>query len=552
MNCRLRQISSMEKVRSMDNQDYTEINRKTVMQGERASYQIVIDYDTKTRLTVEAESPFGDSLKLFKIKEVVMDTPVTMDVEGDDYITTEPGLMPEVLIPMEENNFSMICYRYNQSIYVRIDVPEDFPEGLYSVNLHFSHYPIIDNAPTLTPLCTKTMEIEVTAHKVPKQKMIYTRWFYADCIADAHNVEIYSKAHWGLIEKYMTAARDSGINMILVPIHTPPLDTAIGTQRPCVQLVDIEKKGDSYIFDFSKFHRFVSLAKKCGIEYFEMAHMFTQWGAKCAPNIMVTENGKKDYMFGWHIPSDSEMYISFLEQYVCAISKELATAGISDKTYFHISDEPSDQNIQMYEIAKNIIKPLVGESKIFDALSHFEFYEKGLVECPVTAVNTIDDFLGANIENQWVYYCCVPQKGFLNSFMAMPLYRIRVIGYLMYKFNIKGFLHWGFNYYNSMHSLYTINPYLTSSADGCFPSGDGAIVYPGKNTVYSSVRAEAMFAAVQDMDICFALEAKIGREAVIKMIDDAAEMDITFDNYPKGGAFLENLRESMIKIISER
>ena len=552
MNCSFRQITSMEKVRSTDKAEYSEITKKTVMQGERVSYQIIIDYDEKTLVKVEPDSPFGENIRLFRIKEAIMDTPATVNVDGEDYITTEPGLMPEILIPMEESNFSIMCCKNRESVRVRIDVPEDFPPGVYNVNLNISHFPIVSVQPEFTTVCTKTMEIEVVPHKVPEQKLIYTRWFYADCIADAHNVEIYSEEHWDMIEKYMLAARDSGINMILVPVHTPPLDTGIGTQRPCVQLVDIEKNGDNYSFDFTKFHRFIALAQKCKIEYFEIAHMFSQWGAKCAPNIMVTENGKTDYMFGWHVPSDSEMYISFLKQYVSAISKELEAMGISEKTYFHISDEPNEKNLEAYAFAKNIIKPLIGNSKTFDALSHFEFYEKGLVECPVTAVNTIDDFLGHNIENQWVYYCCVPQVGFLNSLMAMPLYRIRVIGFLMYKYNIKGFLHWGFNYYNSWLSMYPINPYVTTSADGCFPSGDGAIVYPGKNTVYSTIRGEAMFEAIQDMDICFALEEKIGRNAVIKMIDDAAGMDVHFNRYPKGGAFLENLREEMIKKINER
>ena len=105
-------------------------------------------------------------------------------------------------------------------------------------------------------IITKEMTVEVIAAQMPEQKIIYTRWFYADCIADAHQVEIFSEAHWDLMEKYIAAATDVGINMILVPVHTPPLDTEIGTARPCVQLVDIEKVGETYRFDFAKFHYF--------------------------------------------------------------------------------------------------------------------------------------------------------------------------------------------------------------------------------------------------------------------------------------------------------
>ena len=551
MDYRIRQISSMEKVRGNDQKEYPEIFKRTVIRGERVSYQIVLNSPERSLISVKATSPFGDNLKLYKVKEVPMDVPVTVDAEGEDYITLKPSLMPEILIPLEETNMGVMSYKYNQAIRVSLDIPKDFEAGTYEITLKFTAKVASDEETESVSLGSKKMTLEVISEVIPEQKLIYTRWFYADCIADIHNVEIYSEKHWDLIEKYIKAATNVGINMILVPIHTPPLDTAIGSYRPCVQLVDIEKKGDSYYFDFKKFHRFIAICKNNGIKYFEMAHMFSQWGAKYSPNIKVTENGKTDYMFGWHISSTSEEYVSFLKQYIKALSKELEKEGILENTYFHISDEPTEKNIASYEEAKNIIKPLIGKGKTFDALSHADFYKKGLVECPVTAVNNIKEFLELDVPNQWVYYCCGPQVGFLNSFMAMPLYRVRVLGFLLYKYNIKGFLHWGFNFYNAERSDYRINPYLTTGADGAFPSGDAFIVYPGENTVYSSIRGEATFEAIQDMDIAYRLEELIGRDEVIKMIDDWAGMDLHFDNYPKDSSFLENLREAMIKKISE-
>ena len=141
---------------------------------------------------------------------------------------------------------------------------------------------------------------------------------------------------------------------------------------------------------------------------------------------------------------------------------------------------------------------------------------------------------------------CIFNLLFLCSF-----YSLSQLVFLLYKYNIKGFLHWGFNFYNAERSDYRINPYLTTGADGAFPSGDAFIVYPGENTVYSSIRGDATFEAIQDMDIAYRLEELIGRDEVIKMIDDWAGMDLHFDNYPKDSSFLENLREAMIKKISE-
>ena len=286
------------------------------------------------------------------------------------------------------------------------------------------------------------------------------------------------------------------------------------------------------------------------IRYFEIAHLFSQWGAAYAPNILVTENGKAEYMFGWHVKADDPEYIAFLKQYIAAIVKALEAEGISENTYFHISDEPKLENMEKYKAAADIIRPLIGKSRTCDALSDYAFYEKGLVECPITAIQHIKPFLEHPAANQWLYYCCLPQDTYPNGFMAMPSYRARVLGFLMYKYGIKGFLHWGFNFYNGCRSMYTVDPYITTSCDGAFPSGDAFIVYPGKNGVYGSIRGEMTYEAIQDMNICFALEKVIGRDAVVKMIDDAAGGALLFDRFPRSYEYLENLRRQMLEGIT--
>jgi len=335
------------------------------------------------------------------------------------------------------------------------------------------------------------------------------------------------------------------------PVHTPPLDTEIGTARPRVQLVDIEKQGECYRFGFEKFRRYIAICRNHGIRHFEIAHMFSQWGAKTAPNIYVTENGELCHMFGWHTPADSPEYVAFLKQYITAIAQELTALGISENTYFHISDEPKLENADAYRTASQIIRPLIGSSKSMDAISDYHFYEKGLIQCPVTAVRHIHEFLPHNIPNQWVYYCCGPRTVYTNAFLAMPSYRVRILGFLLYKYDIKGFLHWGFNYYNAVRSLYPIDPYLTTSGDGAYSSGDPFIVYPGNGCVYPSIRGEVTREAMQDATLCRALEARIGRAAVIAMIDRAAGSELRFDCYPKGNGYIESLRAEMLSRLKE-
>lgn len=540
----IRQISSLEKVRSTDTPEYSQIERKTVLGGERFSYQISLWSDKAFYAQVDVESPLKEHIRVYRVREANMDYPMHPGVPQEDYITFTPGPMPDILIPFEEERNTMLLRSRPSTIWVKLDVPKDTKPGIYPILVTFClRTPGEKEITTMT----REMTVEVVSAQMPQQQITYTRWFYADCIADVHQVEIFSEAHWDLIEKYIAAATDVGINMILVPVHTPPLDTEIGTTRPCVQLVDIEKVGDTYRFGFAKFHRFVEICKRNGVRYYEIAHMFSQWGATCAPNILVMENGKTDYLFGWHVAANSAEYVTFLKQYIAAIAKELEAAGISENTYFHISDEPHLEHIEEYRTAAEMIRPLIGKSKTFDALSHYEFYEKGLVECPVTVVNKMKDFLPHKVPNQWTYYCCDPVSEHPNSFLAMPSYRIRILGFLLYKFDIKGFLHWGFNFYNASRSMYNINPYQTTSGDKSYPSGDGFIVYPGKNGAYPSIRGEVTFEAMQDATICYALEQHIGREAVVAMIDAAAGLDLQFDHYPKGKDFVEKLRAKMVE-----
>lgn len=53
-----------------------------------------------------------------------------------------------------------------------------------------------------------------------------------------------------IFENYLKNATLNGMNMLLTPFFTPPLDTFIGGERTCVQLVDIEKTGTTINLTF--------------------------------------------------------------------------------------------------------------------------------------------------------------------------------------------------------------------------------------------------------------------------------------------------------------
>lgn len=70
----------------------------------------------------------------------------------------------------------------------------------------------------------------------------------------------------------------------------------MGKEQP-LSLWGVTKKNEEYFFDYTKFHRWITLCKEIGFDYFEMSHLFSQWGAKFPPKIVaeqrLKESGKR-------------------------------------------------------------------------------------------------------------------------------------------------------------------------------------------------------------------------------------------------------------------
>lgn len=538
MDIKIEQISSLDKI--FNGNKYTPVSKYTALGGERFSYQLMIEASVSRPATVTVNSPLAEYIKIYREREVFCDLPSydRPDSFDEDYLTHAPAMIPDAL---EELGCGGRVRIGNGAciLWVRCDVPSGMKPGSYDISVTVSD----DDGNEASAVMTA----EILGINLPESDLKYTQWFHTDCISSFYNTEIYSERHWQLIDSFIAEAADCGINMLLTPIHTPPLDTAVGSERPNVQLVKISEKNGKYSFDFSLFERWVGICRSHGIKYFEMPPFFTQWGAKAAPNIYV--NG--EHKFGWDTDSCSEEYINFLRQYITAVADELKTLGICDNTYFHISDEPDTRSIEIYEMCSDIIKSIDKNLKVIDALSEVDFYQKGLVKIPVPASNAIEPFLKEDIKERWVYYCCGQGCGVSNRFMAMSSYRNRIIGVQLYKFGISGFLHWGYNFYYSQFSEYKVNPYLTTSSDGAFPSGDPFSVYPGENGAIPSVRAFVFYEALQDAALLKLLESKKGREGVVKLIDETAGFDVRFSEYPKDEQYLFKLRERIIDELRE-
>ena len=522
-----------------------EIRQGCALRGERFSFQLAyksLDPD-RQMLKVKTESPFGKALRVRKVGLVPVEyTGVAFD---DDIISKDPGMYPDLLTDADPGDIPALpTWR---ALWFTVDVPKNCKPGIYEIKVSLQiGWPRLPD-PVYADCCSKTFKLEVLDAVIPEQKLKHTNWFHCDCLATYYNVPVFSEEHWKIIGNFMKSAAAHGINMILTPVFTPPLDTNIGCERPTVQLVGVTRTKGKYSFDFSKLERWIGLARKSGIKYFEISHLFTQWGAVCTPKIVAKVDGKEKRIFGWDVKAGSKEYVGFLDAFLPRIAAFLRKKGLQKRVYFHCSDEPYAAHLEQYKANKEIMVRHLAGFPIMDALSHVEYYEQGIVTTPVPSETKLEEFLAAGMKERWTYYCCGPTTVFSNRFIHMPSSRNRIFGALLYVYDIEGFLHWGFNFYYSGLSRYPIDPYKCNDSGYFFPAGDAFMVYPGKDGVPDdSIRYEVFFEALQDQRVLQKLESLVGRDAVLKELDKLAPgRKMKIDNYPKGEKAVLALRNKI-------
>jgi len=533
-------LSSLEKVFSDEMPSANQINGFSMLKNERSSFQIAFTAEKDTSVSFEFDGKLSEYASAYLVKDVPVGNACYEDAD-DLYLRKESGDYPDYLVPV--NGEIKIEGGKWYSVWVEIS-----PEG-NCIGKSVLSVSVKENGNTVQ----SEIEIEVIDAELPKQELVYTNWFHCDCLCNYYGVEPFSDEFWRICENFVLTAVKHGMNCILTPVFTPPLDTRVGGERKTVQLVKIRHSGGKYYFDFSNFRKWVALCRKCGIEYFEISHFFTQWGAKHAPKIVALDRkGREKKIFGWFTRTSSKAYDDFLRQFAAAFIKVVEKEEIKDKCFLHVSDEPNEKQLETYSKRAKLIEEIFPGFKVIDALSEFEFYKKGAVKLPIPAEDSINDFLG-NVPELWTYYCCGQYRQYVpNRFISMPSLRNRVLGIILYKYDVKGFLHWGYNFYNSQYSIKPIDPFKVTDAGGGFPSGDSFVVYPGKKgEALPSLRLKVLYDGFEDLAALRLLESKIGREKVLEFIDKDLFKPLTFMEYPHDNDWLLETREKINNMIKE-
>ena len=548
ISIKTRLVSSLEKV-FPDKEPEALKTPLTLLQSDFTAFQLALWMSAQVnRCTIKVDSPIAELVSVRQVWNVPVYN-ISPGTDDGDYISDRPGLYPDLLQPARMNGSYIILNSSWNAFWVEVETKADTPAGTYPITLT-----IEASNPWSGESFSDTITVNVTVigAVLPKQTLKRTEWFYADCIADYYKVEPFSEEHWALMEEQMAFAGKRGVNMILTPLFTYPLDTFASAERTTVQLVDVTVENGEYSFNYDKFRRWIEMAKRCGMEYFEMSHLFSQGGAANATKIMATVDGEYKQLFGPADPSTGEPYQTFIGQMLTGLVAVIKELGIEDQVVFHISDEPQLQHLPVYSELKEKLMPYIGEFVIIDALSDYDFYKDGVCQHPVVASNHVTPFLeGETPEDFWVYYCVGQWDKVSNRFIAMPSYRNRIIAEQLYKYDVDGFLQWGYNFYNSIGSVYHIDPFATTDAGGGFPAGDPFSVYPGADgKPWPSIRLEVFWEAMCDLRAFKLLESLTSKEYVMSLIE--ADEEVTFFDYPRNADYILNLRRRVNEEIAKR
>ena len=543
---KMKLVSSLEKVFLKKEPQDAALNVQG-FRNEVISFQAAYTMDdpvmTRMYAELEIDSPIQQYVHVRQVEHVAVRYAAPMDSD-DNFLSKEPGLYPDLLREMGPHTLRVRNGQWD-TLWVEIDPAGALEAGEYPVTLRLK----AEDGTTVE----KTQMVTVLDAMLPAQKLIHTKWLHCDCLADYYDLKIFSEEHWQIIERFIRKAVSGGINTILAPIHTPPLDTRVGSERPTTQLVDVYVENSKYRFETEKLHRWIAMCKKCGVEYYEMAHLYTQWGAKHAPKIMAWVDGKYQKIFGWETDATGDAYRAFLEAYIPAVQQVLIEEDIADRTAWHISDEPGAAHLEDYRAAREQVRELLKDCFIMDALSSYDFYQQGIVDHPVVANNHIAKFIEEKTPDLWTYYCCSQYKLVSNMFIAMPSARNRILAVQLFKYDIKGFLQWGYNFYNAQYSDHVINPYLVNDGDGFVPAGDTFQVYPGADGYpEESIRMAVTRDAMQDLRAFELLASLTDRAFVNALIDEGLEKEITFSEYPREKEYQIELRQKVNAAIMER
>jgi hypothetical protein len=424
------------------------------------------------------------------------------NADPSSYLRKAPAFFPDAFL---EEKVIRIRDEWTQPLWVSVTVPKDAAPGEYRGTIaieladregqrHRSEIPIT---------------VSVWPFSLPDEPHLHhTEWFSPEMIADYYHLERWSDEHWDWLAKMAADMARHKQDMVLTPLAS---------------LVKMTKtKSGRLSFDFSKLDRWLRIFKQAGLRWIEGAHVAGRAGGWESDIVfhrlpIYGANGRPLKTSRASLgDEESERY---LQQFLRAVHAHLKRRGWDKRFVQHIADEPVPANEASWRRCAERVREWLPGVPIIDAVMSPEL--AGAVDWRVPQIqHTGPDSPRSPNEELWSYVCLAPQGHYPNRFLDYPSIRNRIIYWLSWSLDLKGFLHWGYNWWVTWQGVpvrVPVSPWLDATGASIYcadrtplPAGDPHVVYPGRETICSSIRWEVIRKGLEDFEYLYLLEGAIG------------------------------------------
>lgn len=332
------------------------------------------------------------------------------------------------------------------------------------------------------------VEITVSAADLPHERLEILMGFSGHCMGVNHKVE-NKEEYLELEEKYLAILRRMHQNRLYI---SPPF----------------RKRGENGTeYDFREFDRYVKKALEMGFHSFHL------------PDVGYRRSWESDVITVGGFDYRSAEGRAYLESYLGALKEHIYKMGWDEPGMFSIgvADEPNEINSSSFVELSHMVKELIPEMKIYDAVADTDIdiasidiwvprcdqYEQGRERFEALRQK------GAEL---WHYVCLFPRAaGYINRFMDIPLLCTRYLYWGNFRYSMNGYLHWTVNDYQSGCDPFKTScpEHVNAGSKSILPPGDDKLIYPGDGEPLMSIRLEnhresaeeyAMLCAIAEKD----------------------------------------------------
>ena len=447
--------------------------------------------------------------------------------DPSSWLRDAPNFFPDAFVEDEEIR---IASDWTQAMWVRIRIPAQQEPGEYHGRAMLC-YETDDGE-----RAEQTIPISLTVwpFSLPGEKSFrHTEWFSARALATWYNLKEWSEEHWEWIEKCAMDMFDHHQDTILTSFH---------------DLVTVtEKSAGTWDFDFTQLDRWIELFRKHGVTFIECGHIAGQraWGQafiwRRFP--VFDEAGREIESYGPE-QMDERDFAAPMERFLKGIYAHLEERFGLERLMQHIADEPLADNMDSWVAISEQVKSWLPDGiPNIDAVICEELI--GKVDIRVPQLQEIKAEAPAAVDEElWSYTCLAPQGHHPNRFLDFESIRNRIIFWINFSRNLGGYLHWGYNQWHPWGpprpKSVKLSPWTDAAAMTIYntdwqplPAGDPHIVYPGAESICSSIRWEVVRKGIEDIEL-------------LRMLENAAAAAPSNDpNRNAAAALLDNIRTDL-------